>query len=330
MARKQNDADTELVRCAIKRTACAYNEQGLTVNCDNRATDTTFLHGYTVTIRVLRYDKNFAFWRGVSKCEVESVESDVPLAAGDIFYEKIIMMHEPIDTFSADDYGKIAIITLTLFVIMYAALYFFRRKHCEYCQQKLVFSRRLCYKCVLVGAQPPDPVLLKALEERGENMQGTLPKRLGFVQLWFENCGKCLYSCFTCQCCCNCCCVCFRFCCCCGCCSYCCGCQKKDEHKTIPEDDCAMMAVEAIELGEGLSMTRDDVEDFTQSLDDERDESKTRKKPRKKGVKTVDPPVVGQTEGVTADMKKKKKRNPNILDQPPEIIYKAVKLPYNL
>lgn len=328
LARKRDDTDTELVQCSIKRTACEYKENGMTLNCDNRPTDTTYLHGYTVTITVQQYDKNFEFWRGVSKCSVESIESEFPLAEGDIFHEKIILVHVPIDTFSSDDFGKMAVITACLLIVVYGTLYFFRRKRCEYCQKKLVFSPRLCYICVLVGAEPPDPVLLKALEERGEHMQGKPPERLGFVQLWAVGCCKCLYNCFTCQCCCKCCCVCFKFCCCCGCCSYCCSCcgKKKDDTMTTPADADTMTAVEAIELGEGMSMKRDDNDDLTQENEEDREEStKRKKKPRKNSVVTAEPADEGSTGAASAQ--KKRKGNPNVLDYPREVIYEAVKHP---
>jgi hypothetical protein len=208
LARKQTLTDTEVIICPIKRSACNYTDAGVTLGCD-RAGDLTYLHGYTITITVQEYDFGFAYWKGVSSCVVESDERYTEIKAGDVFYEKIIMNYKPIDTFSIYDTWKVVIIGVSILLFIYVSLYFLRRKRCDYCQQKLVFSYRMCYKCVIVGAQRPDPVLLKALEERGLFMQGKPPERFGFLQVWCVERLKCCYDCFTCKCCC----YCIRWCC---------------------------------------------------------------------------------------------------------------------
>jgi hypothetical protein len=174
LARNQFLGDDGVTRCPLKRDVCTYGAEPEDVVCDRSANKVQkFLHGYTATITVQQLDENFAFWRGVSKCEVETWETTEPLVAGDQFYEKIIMIHKPIDTFSFDDVGKVAIIAVSIAIFIYGVLYFCRRKNCEYCQAKLVFSPTLCYKCMLVGADVPDPRMLAAIRARGVQMQGT-------------------------------------------------------------------------------------------------------------------------------------------------------------
>lgn len=190
MARNRDSTDTEIIKCPIRRSACSYTDTGETIECD-RVNDKTFLLGYTVTFTVEQYDANFDLWRGVSSCEVESFEETTSLKQGDNFHEKIIMKHVPINTLSATDFGKIAIISISCFLGIYLFLYFCRKKRCEYCYMKLVFSPRLCYKCVIVGAQRPDPVLLAALEEKTRNIQGDIPENFIFYQS-FVHCFWCI------------------------------------------------------------------------------------------------------------------------------------------
>jgi hypothetical protein len=49
-------------------------------------------------------------------------------------------------------------------IVLYVLLYFCRRKKCPICTKKLVIFPNRCYVCVFVGAEMPDPVLLKILE----------------------------------------------------------------------------------------------------------------------------------------------------------------------
>ena len=60
---------------------------------------------------------------------------------------------------------------MAIYVCVYASLYYCRRKKCVYCLKKLIFSKELCYVCKFVGAEPPDPILMRALEEKSEHMQ---------------------------------------------------------------------------------------------------------------------------------------------------------------
>ena len=168
--------DKSIVTCPLRRSACQYDGD-TTLNCDGQVEDKTYLHGYTLTLTVQQYDENFVYWRGVSKCSIETIESDTPLQAGDLFREKIIYLHTPNILYSKPDFPKTFLCLLAVYFMVYVTLYYLRRKKCVYCQGKLVFSRELCYKCKFVGAKPPDPFLMQALEEKGEQIQGELPDR---------------------------------------------------------------------------------------------------------------------------------------------------------
>ena len=171
--------DTSIVTCPLKRSACQYSADGkTTLNCDGQATDNTYLVGYTLTLTIQQYDQNFFYWRGVADCSIVSVESLTPPQAGDTFHEEIVFVHIPNIAYSRPDAGKILLSLLAVYFFAYVTLYYFRRKKCVFCQGKLVFSKEMCYKCKFVGAKPPDPFLMQALEEKGEHMQGELPDRL--------------------------------------------------------------------------------------------------------------------------------------------------------
>lgn len=191
MARNKIKGDTEIISCPLKRSACSYSDTGATLSC-NRSTDSTFLVGYTATIYLRRYNKNFQYWNGVTKCEIEAIESNTSLVAGENFHEKIIIIHHPVAQTSYDIFQTLMIIFFVFFICV-VILYFCRRKRCPYCQKKLLFSLNMCIVCKIVGAEPPDPVLLQALEEKGQLLQGSLPERfpgstiiVGFCQVLFK------------------------------------------------------------------------------------------------------------------------------------------------
>lgn len=175
LARNKYVGDTEVIICPLRRSACIYDDTGKTLSC-NRANDNTFLTGYTLYINVEKYDDNFKYWRGVTSCTIESHESTTPMNNGDMFTEKIIMTYTPLKQPHIDNF-KILIVLVTLIFLVFIALYFCRRKRCPYCQNKLVVSMNMCIMCKLVGAKPPDPVLIQALESKGEHIQGEIPER---------------------------------------------------------------------------------------------------------------------------------------------------------
>lgn len=314
MARKRTLTDNELTICQFNRTN----------------PDTTFLHGYTVTLTVEQYDAQFSFWRGVSKCVIVLDQRNVSMAAGATFRETIILKHVPIDTFSPTDPVKMSIIIGGGVIGLYIVLYFLRRKRCEYCQGKLVLSPRLCYKCVLVGAQPPDPVLLKALEDRGIAMQGKPPERFGFVQVWCVGCCQRIIRCFTCQCWCACCYRSCRFLTCDGFCGRCC--QEKPDDKIYAEAEFADLVSEAqLSMGTMSAETMERGDDTVEPFDPEAgpkpetDSGANKKKPKSKRQSRQERLAAEAKE--LERLEKRQENNPNILKYPANTIYKAVKHP---
>ena len=147
----------------------------------------TYLIGYTVTIEVAQYDAYFKYWRGVLSCSIETIERNTSLTLTEKFHEDFILIHYPSSEITVIGYDKIAFVLVFLFAMVYAILYFCRRKHCLYCTKKLVFSKELCYMCKFYGVQPPDPVLIKALEEKGKLLKCTIyhpfPTRLHIIEI---------------------------------------------------------------------------------------------------------------------------------------------------
>jgi hypothetical protein len=166
--------DKEYVSCPIKRSACVYDGTQL-LYCNNVASDTTYLVGITVTIDVQLMYSQFNSWKSVTGCSVESIESDVALATGDIFYEKYIMNFSPGPS-SVEPFPAVLLSILSVFGI-YMILYYCRREHCLVCGKKLVFCFDMCYLCRFYGADMPDPLLVKALREKAVQLQGTYPER---------------------------------------------------------------------------------------------------------------------------------------------------------
>jgi hypothetical protein len=178
MARKRTMSDKSYVICPIKRSACKYNDAtGETISCGivEKQYDKTYLVGYNLTIWVEEYSSNFFYWRGVSKCEVESIERLTPLRVNERFNETIYMIHQP--KFQPDASSAFFFL-LTLLVLAYPLLYYCRRQTCSVCTKKLIFFFDRCYMCRFVGAYPTDPTLIKALEEKSEHIQGEYPDRL--------------------------------------------------------------------------------------------------------------------------------------------------------
>ena len=170
----QYDGDQTIISCPLKRTACTYEDDGVTlIEC---VADNTYLVGYTLTLEVQEYDKNFNFWTGIKSCSLVAEESTTPLASGDTFRETIIMEY-PWDIMNTLDFAKPLIALFIIITLTYIVLYTFRRKHCVYCQGKLVWSHELCLRCKFVGAEPIDPILLEALEDKGLHGQGEMPEQ---------------------------------------------------------------------------------------------------------------------------------------------------------
>jgi len=208
MARNEFETDTEIITCPIKRSACTYNESdGTLIFCDVE-NDDTYLVGVEVTLEVVMMSKNFFSWRSVRSCSVIATESTVPLATGDYFREKYIIYH----SVGKHQWNPAQIVLLWLISVLgiYVVLYYCRRQRCIVCAKKLVFFKDMCYLCRFYGADPPDPLLLKAMEEKGEFLQGDLPERFPGSRRCVSFCEG-IYRCIA------------RCCSCCGKCCKCCG-----------------------------------------------------------------------------------------------------------
>lgn len=98
------------------------------------------------------------------------------MATGDFVFQNIILHHPP----PPPGYSFIRVsILLVLFVlILYPITYFCRTQHCKVCSKKLILFVDRCYICRFVEAEPPNELILKALEEKGLHMQGELPEAI--------------------------------------------------------------------------------------------------------------------------------------------------------
>jgi len=171
LAANQYAGDNTIIRCPLQRTICNYDADGEYIDCPNRASDTRYLVGYTVTITINKIDRYFQYWRGVQSCSIAPEEASAPLRDKDKFRETIILKHYSAfsDVF---DWAKLGLFFITVYCICYGVLYYFRRRRCVYCMNKLVFSDEMCHRCRFVGADPPDPVMIEALSSKGEHIQG--------------------------------------------------------------------------------------------------------------------------------------------------------------
>ena len=194
LASNQYDGDQTVVTCPLKRSACSYESDGTTlISC---GTDDTYLVGYTLTLEIQKYDQNFNYWRGIASCSIVAEESTTPLASGDQFRETIVMNY-PFKFEHSLDFAKPVLVLVALVFFAYMLLYICRRKRCCYCQNKLVWSEDMCIRCKFVGADPPDPVLLAALESKGQHGQGTEPERfpgstrvIAFARTSYKRAGR--------------------------------------------------------------------------------------------------------------------------------------------
>lgn len=176
---KKTQYDFEnVVKCPLKRKACDYDPvTQKTLKCRLPDAEGYHLHGYILTLHVVEHSLGTAYWRGVTSCSAETIESTIPLNIGDPFQEVIIMKH-PAVGFGTIDSFKLGFLAFLAFFICYITLYFLRRRHCAVCQKKLVCCLRICYICQFVGASPPDPFLMRALEEKGVQIQGEIPEHI--------------------------------------------------------------------------------------------------------------------------------------------------------
>ena len=142
----------------------------------------------------------------MKSCYIDSVESNVSLTGTDYFYEKIILVHDPVPpTF---DGFRISVLFVAFVVLIYPLLYYCRSKYCLVCGKKLVFFINRCYICRFVGAEATHPAIIQALEDKGAHLQGEYPEKCPGMRSLLKNCTQ-FFQCISCMCkYCFCCCLC--------------------------------------------------------------------------------------------------------------------------
>ena len=158
---------SSFISCPLRRSACSYSPDGALIGCS--ANDDKHLHGYVLDLNVVRYTSNFMSWRGISSCQATTIESNVSLYIGDIFTESIRMnwSEAPFQIFQ-----PLNLIFFSLFglIVVYVVLYFGRKKRCPVCEKRVIIFINRCSVCVFLGAEIPDPLLLKALDLKGRRI----------------------------------------------------------------------------------------------------------------------------------------------------------------
>lgn len=164
-----------IIRCPLKRKACVYNSTtGDLKYCS--IPDNKHLHGYTLTLDVILNHNGLSFWNTIKKCSAVTIESNDTLQIGDKFYETIIMNYgrNP-QSYDSFQYSLLSLLAIGLVLLL---LGYLRRAYCVVCNKKLVVCFQRCYICRFYGAEPPDPLLLKALEEKALALKGIYPERV--------------------------------------------------------------------------------------------------------------------------------------------------------
>lgn len=292
-ARNKFIGDRELIYCPIRRTVCDYNETSNTETCDEDLVqnDQTYLHGITIELYVRKIYYSFSSWREVTFCNVTADERNYSLPVGDLFEENYIMHHE-VGPYEYDAVGLVLLSLLSILAI-YAILYYCRRQRCFVCQKKLVVFKDRCYLCRFYGAHMPDPVLIKALEEKAQHEQGEYPQRFWCSKKIVSFCRSLSSCCFNFS-------KCMSYLCCCQCCCCCCksrGEQCKD--KSCQKFCCCLFWCEAAEEvhPEDASELESHQEDGEDTLHD-------------------------------GTRKRKKKINPYIIKKHPYMIHRAIDHPH--
>ena len=164
---QQTFGGPSFVSCPLQRSACSYSSDGALIGCSTN--DDKHLHGYILDLNIIRYTSNFMSWRGISSCQATTIESNVSLTIGDIFTESIRMnwSEAPFQIFQ-----PLNLIFFSLFgiVVIYITLFFGRKKRCPICQKKVTIFINRCSVCVFLGAEVPDPLLLRALDLKGRGI----------------------------------------------------------------------------------------------------------------------------------------------------------------
>jgi hypothetical protein len=296
LARNRDSEDETVITCPLKRSACTYSDTGETLSCD-RVTDNTSLAGYTLRMKVREWDQLLGYWRGVESCEIETIEIAGQLPIGYQFHETLILDHPPISNLHTieKDYSKLLILTVLVVFIGYGLLYWCRRKRCPYCQQKVVLAWNLCFTCQFYCVKLPDPVLLKALESKGEVLQGPIPERFPGSKMIVSLFRAC-YSAICGRCCCD------LF-----------AAKRKVHPQVVYEANVDMtMATKSMNLHAIKLNKEEEEEDTTDEEISLKEKTKKYQKDKEKWKK---------------ERLKEMKRNPQILDYDPELIFQAVEHP---
>lgn len=214
-ARNKFPGDIELVWCPIRRSVCTFNDTTQSDLCDENLVknDLTWLHGITIELHVKMNYYAQQSWRQVTGCSVTADERNYSLPIGSDFEENYIMHHE-IAHYTYDPVS-LFFLFIAAVVLLYAALYYCRRQRCYVCEKKLVLFKDRCYLCRFYGAHMPDPVLIRALEEKAKHEQGEYPQKFWCSKRVVKFCrglagccekmSRCMTYVFCCQCCCCCC-----------------------------------------------------------------------------------------------------------------------------
>lgn len=175
--------DMDVIWCPLRRSACTYQSNGQVISCDIRR-DKTYIVGYQLTLNIVQHVKDFTYWRGVASCSAVTFESLRRLPSMGHFKEIIILNHFP----EPEKLGPIhmGLLSLIGFISFYLLLCIFRKKRCEVCQNKVILCRRMCVMCVFVGASLPDPVLMEALDEKTQFIQGEIPDTIPGQSLFYR------------------------------------------------------------------------------------------------------------------------------------------------
>lgn len=181
------EADDDTVICPIVRSACQpYKRTGVDSDVydrtciskmDELVTGRTYPVAWEMHVDVVERYSLLTQWMEITSCEVVKVwESQYTVNAtvddGFQFREKIVMYHK--EQFYIDLIFIGAMLLLAI-PVTYMGLYFYRKQHCEVCHKKLIWSKQKCMVCKFFNADPPDPLLKEAIENKSVVMTGIDP-----------------------------------------------------------------------------------------------------------------------------------------------------------
>lgn len=144
-----------------------------------------YITGYELELEVEeRNDGMFGgtYWRAVNKCKATVIEERKNSARfndddGIEFTQYIHLYSKPKTRFwtELNTPGTLIMIFAVLYMLS-KSLEYYRRVECIVCYKPMMFCVGRCFWCRLYGAEPPDPTLLRALQNRRRN------QRIGAVE----------------------------------------------------------------------------------------------------------------------------------------------------